>query len=693
METFFNPRSVAVVGAGTQNLGNLVVKNLIDGYQGDIYPVNPNHGAIEGLPCYASIADIPGPVGLAVVLVPAAAVPAVLTECATKGTRRVIIESAGFAEAGPDGLALQDRCVAIAKDAGMRLWGPNCMGIVDVLRQNFFTFMHPAIRAEGLPPGRTSLIVQSGMMSAVFLAELARRDIGVSKACSIGNRCDVDECDLIPYLQQDPDTAVIAMYLESIPRGRRFVRLVQTSNKPIVLLKGGQSKTGAIAAMSHTHSLSGNARLLDSILALSGVVQAGSVFEMMETAQTLAGIPRLDPRCRTAIITLSGGAGILACDALEKQGISIATLSENTKTEMSRVFPPWMPVCNPIDLFPAVSMHGRRAPFVTALSAVLSDPGVDAVVIHYVAGLEEAAPDLVDLRKNMDQAGKAVMFWLMGSREGCRRFREQARAAGIPVHDDAVRIAQGLAAVARFSAHRSEPLITEGEGQPDRPEEPPLPCGAATWDEYDSKRLLAEWRIPVVEERLVSDPEDAWAAFRSIGPPVVLKGLAPGMAHKTEHGLVKLGLSDRDKLQAAFEMLQNKMNPRGRILIQKQVSVDYELIAGFMRDDQFGPCVMFGLGGILAELEPDVMFAPAPLSPAGALRLMRSLRNRRLMQGFRGMPPIDEKAMADMLVRLGALGLAYPQIAEIDINPVAVAGGKPVAVDATVVLKKGSNES
>lgn len=687
MQTFFKPRSVAVVGAGTQNLGNHVVKNLIDGFRGGIYPVNRNHADIEGLPCYASITDIPGSVDLAIVLVPAAAVPAVLTECAAKGTRRVIIESAGFAETGPDGLVLQDRCVAIARDAGMRLWGPNCMGIVDVPGQYFFTFMHPAIRADGLLPGRISLIVQSGMMSAVFLAELAQRGIGVSKACSIGNRCDVDECDLITYLQQDPDTDVIAMYLESIPRGRRFVRLVQASDKPIVLLKGGQSKAGAIAAMSHTHSLSGDARLLNSILAQSGVIQADSVFEMMETAQTLAGIPRIDPLCRTAIITLSGGAGILACDALEKQGIRLATLSENAKTEMSRVFPPWMPVCNPIDLFPAVSMHGRRAPFLCALSAVLSDPGVDAVVIHYVAGLEEAAPDLAGLKKKMDQAGKAVMFWLMGRREGNRRFREQARAAGIPVHDDAVRIAQGLAAVARFSAHRSDPLITAEDAQPDRSDVPSLPCGDPTWDEYDSKRLLSEWGIPVVEEQLVSDPDSAWKLARRIGPPVVLKGLAPGMAHKTDHGLVKLGLSDHEGLQAAFETLQKKMNPHGRILIQQQVPVDYELIAGFMRDDQFGPCVMFGLGGILAELEPDVMFALAPLSQAGAVKMMHGLRNRRLMQGFRGLPPIDETAMADMLVRLGALGTAYPQIAEIDINPVAVSGGKPVAVDATVVLR------
>ncbi|RJQ73216.1 MAG: CoA-binding protein [Desulfobacteraceae bacterium] len=689
METFFNPRAVAVIGAGTKNLGNHVVQNLINGFQGGIFPVNRNYQEIEGLPCFASMTAIPDPVDLAIVLVPAAAVPSVLKDCAAKGTRRVIIESAGFAESGRDGIALQERCAAIAKEAGMRLWGPNCMGIVDVRKQNFFTFMHPGIRAEGLLPGRISLIVQSGMMSAVFLAELARRGIGVSKACSIGNRSDVDECDILPYLQQDPDTDVIAMYLESIPRGRLFARLAQTSAKPIVLLKGGQSQAGAIAAMSHTYSLSGNSRLLNSILSLAGVTQVDSIFEMMETAKTLAAIPRINPQCRAAIVTLSGGAGILACDALEKNGIRIAALSDKTKMEIGRVFPPWMQVANPIDLFPAVSMHDRRTTIETALAWVFADPGVDVLVIHYVAGVDEAPPDLQELKRRLAPTGKAVVFWLMGRREASRRFREKAGEAGIPVHDDAVRVAQGLAAVSRFQAYKADPMITPDEQAPGRMDARPLPSQEATWDEYDSKRLLADWGIPVVQEQLVCDPDQAWQIAQRIGPPVVLKGLLPGKAHKTEHGLVKLNISDPARLQTAFDTLRRQMDHQGRVLMQKQASIDYELIAGFIRDDQFGPCVMFGLGGILAELEPDVRFAMAPLNRAGAIKLMRSLRNRKLMQGFRGLRPIEEETMAEILVRLGDLGSAYPQIAQIDINPLVVSEGKPLAVDANVILKQG----
>ena len=688
MEIFFNPRAVAVIGASAKNLGNHVVLNLLAGFKGSIYPVNPNYPEIEGLPCFASLYDIADPVDLAIVLVPAEAVPGVLEACAAKHIQRVIIESAGFAETGADGIALQARCLAIAQKAGMRLWGPNCMGVVDLVHRHFFTFMHPAVREEGLLPGRISLIVQSGMMSAIFLSELARRGIGVAKACSIGNRMDVDECDLIEYLQNDPDTDVIALYLESIPRGRRLARLARQSQKPIVLLKGGESQAGAAAAVSHTYSLSGNARLLKSVLALAGVTLAGSIYQMMDMAHALATIPRINPQCRTAILTLSGGAGILACDALEKSGIPIAALSDHTKAELAKVFPPWMPPSNPIDLFPAVAKYGRSEAFRGALLAAMQDPNVDVLVIHFVAGLEASKPDFALLKQMADQVGKVVIFWLMGRKEGSRLFREQARAAGLSVHDDAVRIAECLRAVAQFQAHKAaSPAATVNEAAPrPAPAAAVLPAAESVWDEYDSKRLLAQWRIPVTEEKLVGDAREAWQAAQEIGLPVVLKGLAPGKAHKTEHGLVRLGISDRAHLEKDFELLQQRLNGGGRILIQKQVAYDYELIAGFLRDPNFGACVMFGLGGILAELEPDVMFATAPLDQGAALALIRSIRCQRLLNGFRGMTPLDMDAMAGILVRLGDLGDSYRQIAQIDINPLVVAAGRPLAVDANIVL-------
>lgn len=688
METFFNPRSVAVVGANPNNLGGSVVKNLLAGFDGGIYPVNPNYKELEGIPCYPALTEISDPVDLAIVLVPGRIVPAVLEACAQKGVRRVIIESAGFAETGEQGIALQKECEAIAARAGIRLWGPNCMGLVDVRRQYFFSFMNPEVREE-LLAGNISLIVQSGMMSAIFLAELGRRGIGVAKACSIGNRADVDECDVIEYLLKDPDTGVIALYLESIPRGRRFAELARRSEKPLVLLKGGESRAGARAAVSHTYSLSGDSRLLNSVVDLSGVVRASSMFQMMDMAYALASIPHIHPACRAAILTLSGGAGILACDALEKSGVVIAELSGQTRRAAAEIFPPWMPVSNPVDLFPAVSLKGRKVAFQGALAALMGDPGIDVLVIHFVAGLDNASPDLFELRRQADENGKIVVFWLMGRRQGSIAFRQEAAKAGILVYDDVTRLAECLSAAARFSAHREEKRRAGGEtGLPEiRPADKPLAAaGAASWDEYDSKRFLADFEIPVVEEKLVADAAAAWRWAEQTGLPVVLKALVPKKGHKTDYGLVKLSLSDRPSIEAAFADLQQKAGEHGRILVQRQVPVDYELIAGFLRDASFGPCVMFGLGGILAELEPDVVFDLAPIDEDRALKLIGSIRNRRLLQGFRGRAPLDEAAMARILVSLGRAGTAHPEISQVDINPLAVSGGRPVAVDAGVVF-------
>jgi acyl-CoA synthetase (NDP forming) len=690
MDAFFHPGSIAVVGANKTNLGYFVLMNLLNGFKGSIYPVNRNHEEIAGLPCFPSLEKIPHPVALAIILVPAASVPSVIRACAKKGIPRVIIESAGFAETGEDGLALQEQCVAIAKGAGIRIWGPNCMGLVNVHQQHFFTFMHPAIRAEGLLPGRISLIVQSGMMSAIFLVELGRRNIGVAKACSIGNRADLDECDVFEYLLKDPDTDVIALYLESLLRGSLLAQMALRSTKPIVLLKGGSSEAGAQAAKSHTYSLSGNSRLLHSVLEMSGVTLADDLYQMMDLANALATVPHIDPACRTAIVTLSGGAGVLACDAMERRGIPIAPLSEQTKKSLAEIFPVWMPVANPIDLFPTVGLHSRDVVFGRTISAVLDDPNVDVLLIHFVAGLGEDVMKLDVLKKKADQSGKSVFFWLMGRREACEQFRQKASAIGMPVYADISRLAECLRAIARFSDHRStHPAIVESTAPSAAfpSQKPPLPSTEKIWDEFDSKRFLANWKIPIAEEKLVNSLDEAWQAAQAMGLPVVLKGLLPGEVHKTEHGLVQLGIADKSALEVAFHHIRGKLDRRGKVLVQKQIRSDYELIAGFIRDNQFGPCVMFGLGGIFSELEPDVVFVMAPLDSANATKLIHRIRSKRLLQGFRGITPLDQAAMTDILVNLGAVGVAYPQIEQIDINPVIISRGVPLAVDATIILK------
>jgi acetyltransferase len=692
MDSFFNPSSVAVVGASPRKGGAQIIQNLLYGYQGAIYPVNPRYEEIQGLPCFPSINEIPHAVDLVIIFIPAHHVPPVLEGCAQKGIKSVMIESAGFSEVGSTGRSLQHRCLEIANASGIRIWGPNCMGLVDVRRRHFFTFMNPRVYQDGLIGSSTSLVVQSGMLSAAFLTDLmGQRAVGVGKVCSIGNKADVDECDLLRYLLEDRDTEVIAFYLESMRKGRLFAEMADGAQKPIVILKGGRSQAGAKAALSHTSSLAGNSRLAESVLATVGVTLAEDFHQMVDIARTLASTPETQSIVRTAILTFSGGAGIVSCDLMARHGLHVAQLSDKTLKALEGVFPPWMPVANPVDLYPAMEIHGRVATFDRAFAIIAEDPQVDALLIHYVAGLEDEILNLRRLKQIADAKGKTVLFWLLGSNKDTRRFRKEAQAHGITVHGEISRAVECLAAAARFHTLESRPKITldgpKGSARSTIREVGSLPTNVPVWDEFDSKRLLAGQGVPVVEEALVHSLSEAEEAAIQLKFPVVLKGLMPGQIHKTEKRLVRLGIENRHELVDAFRTIRHRMEGQGRILMQHHMKTDYELIAGFLHDDQFGPCLMFGFGGILAELDPDVVFVLAPVDPSTALGMIKGVRGKRLLEGFRGIAPLEEKRMTDILVRLSDLGVAYPQIAQIDVNPLGVSDGKPFALDATVILK------
>jgi acetyltransferase len=349
-----------------------------------------------------------------------------------------------------------------------------------------------------------------------------------------------------------------------------------------------------------------------------------------------------------------------------------------------------MPVANPVDLYPAVELHGRLGVYSRAIEVALEDVNVDVVIIHYPVGLEKEVIDLEALKKRADLAGKTLLFWIVGRQDAVSRFRRKAQILGIQVYGEISRAVDCLAAAARFQ-RRTEIGPADAGTSPQHPGDLEQFVTQDTpnliWDEYDSKRLLSAWDMPVAEERVVSSLAEATAATRDFGFPVVLKGLPPGEIHKTESGLIHLGIGSQTELEAAYQEIETKLGGRGRILLQQQVDIDFELIAGFHRDDQFGPCVMFGLGGIFSELRADVVFALAPLKQSTALEFMGRIRGHKLLEGFRGMPPLNKELMADMLINLGNLSAAYPQIEQIDINPVAVVGGSPVAVDATVILK------
>jgi acyl-CoA synthetase (NDP forming) len=690
MHFFFDPRSVAIIGASRdpKRGGHRILSNVKTGFQGCIYPVNPQCAEIDGLKCYPSVLDISEPVDLAIVFVPARLVPGVVRECARHGVPGVIIESAGFAETGAAGKARQDELRQIVAETGIRLWGPNCMGLVDMVKRHVFSFVVGSIWDAQASVGDVSLIVQSGFLSAGFVIDLmSHRGVGISKACSIGNKVDVDECDVLEFLLDDPHTKAIGLYLESVANGRRFMDLCRRSPKPIVVLKGGKSTKGAEAAMSHTASLAGHGGVVSGALAQVGVVEAHDFAQMMDICRTLARFPEPPkaPRRRVAIITGSGGAGIVSADFVDELGLELADLSGATRQALTRVYPEWMPVANPVDLFPAIDLNGPDA-YRVAFEALCADPDVDAVLFH-LFGLHAGNDWFAALADTIRKSGKPVIGWLIGRRDVLEQAQRRAAEEGIPVFRELYRATECLAAVLKQPARGNGSAPEPSDGHDVAAEvKGMLTQASGVLDEHLSKRILAAAGVPVVEERLVASGDEAGTAAVELGFPVVMKGLEPGKIHKTELGLVRLGISSRREAADEYQSLMEAMNGTGSVLIQRQVKAELELIVGMIRDSQFGPCVMLGLGGVMAEVFHDTVFAVAPLTRSDARRLIARLGAQQLLDGFRGAPAVDREALAQILVRVGQVGCACASVREIDINPILVSNGQPVAVDASVII-------
>jgi acetyltransferase len=691
MEFFFKPKGIALVGASSNpnKGGNSILKNLLKGYKGEIYPVNPAYPEIEGLKCYSSVKDVPDPVDLAIVFVPAKLVPDVIRECVQRKIPGVMIQSGGFAETGDSGKSLQSEVKDICKKTGIRLWGPNCMGLVDVHSGQVFSFVSPSIWNYDFIKGNVSLIVQSGMLSAGFIIDIMSHGVmGISKVCSIGNKVDVDECELLEYFLGDPETAVVGLYLESFSDGRRFLDICRRSLKPIVVLKGGKSAKGAAAAMSHTASLAGNSAVISGALAQAGVVEAVDFKQMMDLCRALAMYPEIPRRVTggVAVLTFSGGAGIVSSDFIEKTTLSIAELSGQAKDALKKINPEWMPVANPVDLWPAVEKGGSEKAYGEAVRAVCADPNVDALLLHYYAGGFALNFDISNLIDIVKKSNKPMFCWLLGEFGKAEKFQTHTQNLGVPVYRELYRAVECMAAV--FEREKPEktipPSYTPGSGIFDKYKaEPGYRTGAM--DEHVSKKILAGYSIPVVDEKIAGTAEEAVCAARSFGFPVVMKGILPGEIHKTESGLVRLGVSSEDEIKKVFGELNIKMDGKGKILVQKQMEGGLELIAGMVRDPQFGACVMLGLGGIFTEILKDTVFAVAPLCHGEALSMIERLKSQKLLNGFRGYPPVDRDRLAKIIVSLGELGCGNPEIKEIDINPLIAGKTGIVAVDAVIV--------
>lgn len=453
MRTFFEPSSAALVGASSRlgRPGRHLFMNMRDGLGDRLYPINPSAEEIDGTRCYRNLREVPETPDLAVVFIPAAAVPEALEQCAAKGVRRVIIESAGFAETGPEGAQLQRRCLEIARAADMRLWGPNCMGAINVRRDLVLSFMLPEIWKDRFVKGGVALVVQSGMLSAGFLMQiLSKSPFGLSKVCSVGNKMDIDEVDILEYLVDDPETEVIAMYLESLPRGRRFVELAAATNKPVVALKAGRSAQGAAAAASHTASLAQDDAVLDDAFRQAGIIRVEGMYQLMDVARCLSMGPlRPAASARVAVITFSGGAGVVTSDDLAAHGLQVAELQPATIDRLRTVYPEWMTPMNPVDLYPAIEKSGPAA-FAVAIDAALKDPGVDAVFLHLFAPPNRIVNfDYDGFSGLIKSGGKPFLVWVLGYGPSCIEMSRELEKRGIPTTDEIEKGARILAAMTK----------------------------------------------------------------------------------------------------------------------------------------------------------------------------------------------------------------------------------------------------
>ncbi|HEX5468709.1 MAG TPA: GNAT family N-acetyltransferase [Gaiellaceae bacterium] len=673
LRPFFMPASVAVAGASPRpgSIGGLVFRNIVEaGFTGAAYPVNRSGEPVAGKPGFVSLADLPAPVDLAVFCLPAAPVLESVEQALAAGTRALCVISAGFAETGAEGAEREARLLDLARGYGARLIGPNCLGISVAGPRLNATFAPHAF-----PPGRIGFSSQSGALGLALLERSEERGLGFSAFVSIGNKADVSSNDLLEYWEEDEDTELVVLYVESFGNPRRFGRLARRVSraKPILALKSGVTRAGSRAASSHTAALAGSDAAVGALFEQAGVIRAETVEELVDVAALLSTQPVPAGR-NVAVVTNAGGLGIVCADACEAAGLVLVSLGEETRRLLAEVTPAEASLANPVDLLGSATAET----YARALPAVVADEAVDAVLVLFVPAAQVAAPDVaaaIDAVR-AESPGKPIVPVLMAAEPPPGSFtypESAARALG--------RAAERAEWLRRPAG--SVPLLEDVDRRAaERTVEEALAQGEEAWLEADSiRRVLEAYRIPLVPERVVDDAEGAVAAAAELGFPAVVKTAAAG-AHKTETGGVALDLGDEEAVREAAERIG------GRLLVQPQVSGGVELLAGIVQDPVFGPLVAFGPGGVLAELIGAAGFRIAPLTDVDAEELVRSGKAGRLVAGFRGRPVADAAAFVDLLHRLSRLGEDLPGVAELDLNPVVGLSHGCVALDARVRVQR-----
>jgi acetyl coenzyme A synthetase (ADP forming)-like protein len=712
LDAIFRPRSVAVIGASRRpgSIGAAIFRNLLEkGFEGPVYPVNPSARVVQSVLAYASVADIPGEVDLAIIAIPARDVLAAVEECGRKGVRGVVVITAGFKETGPEGAELELALRDDARRYGMRLVGPNCLG---VLNTESGVHLDATFAPAWPPPGQVAFSSQSGALGLAILETAGALGLGISHFASVGNKADVSGNDLLEYWERDPGTGVILLYLESFGNPRRFTQIARrvARTKPIVAVKSGRTRAGARAASSHTGSLAGADNAVDALCLQSGVIRTDTIEELFDVAMLLANQP-LPNGTRVGILTNAGGPAIMASDACEFHGLELPSLGNATMTALRVFLPPEASVRNPVDMIASATPSA----FEMSVQLMLADPNVDALLVIYVPPLVttpiEVATAIVRGAKAATheltargEAPKPVLSCFMGAHgvpEGLRSLQE-GRIPSYPFPESAV---MALARAVRYMRWRTAP-----EGREVRFED--LDLGAARavvqgalhraepgqnmWlTSEETRELLEATGIPGVPSTLAVTAGEAAQAAAHMGFPVAVKLASKTLTHKTEVGGVALDLANEADVRRAFAEIGLRLDQKGLrdqmdgVTVQPMVSDGVEAIIGMTQEPSFGPVLMFGLGGVYVELLRDVTFRVHPVTDRDAAEMVRTVRGAKLLDGWRGAPAADTAALEQAILRLSQLVGEIPEIVELDLNPLKVRprGKGCMVVDARVAVR------
>jgi acetyltransferase len=715
LDAIFSPQSLAVVGASKTpgKVGHDIFVNILKGgYRGTLYPVNPKARSVSSVRAYPTISDIPDSVDLAMVILPPRPALTAVKAAIDKGVKGVVIVSAGFREVGGEGLEIENTIVGLCREAGVRVVGPNCLGVINPLAN---VRLNASFSARMPKPGNISFISQSGALCTAVLDFAADRDFGFSKFISIGNKADIDELDLLRYFHRDEDTEVIMIYLEELRRGPEFIEAVKeiTSGDirptPVLVIKSGRTAAGAQAAASHTGALAGTEGVYDAIFQQSGIIRVDSIDELFDFAtafaykneSTLGKFRRKVPGGnRVAIVTNAGGPGIVATDMTVTSGLQLAEFKEETIEVLASHLPKTANLQNPVDVIGDAPMDRYE----NALAAVIKDEGVDgALVILTPQSMTDVLGTAEAIVRIARRSPKPILCCFMGIIDvssGVRYLQEH----GVPVFKFPENAAKTFGALYQYSRWLNRQHMAQFDLRHDRQRATQivqdwLDAGKTHIGELEGIELLKCYGFNVLPNALAKTEDEAAAIAKETGFPVVLKIVSAQILHKSDAGGVVLGLKNQEDVKRAFGDIIRRAaeyNPEAEldgVLVQKMAPAGSEVILGLNRYPIFGPLLMVGIGGIFVEVFQDVVFRLAPIGRNEARRMIRQIKGYRLFQGFRGRPPADIEIIEKSMVSLSNLATNHPEIVELDINPLLVhnRGEGATAADCRIILKKSSD--